>query len=75
MRHSMGYQSGDRVDHVLAIVEYEAAHRGARLDRRASGVRHENDPVVVEKRREHRPEETAAVGGLGEPFVGDSETG
>ncbi|MDT7572717.1 MAG: hypothetical protein QOE05_2891 [Actinomycetota bacterium] len=27
------------------------------------------------KRREHRPEEPAAVGGLGDPFVGDSEAG
>jgi uncharacterized membrane protein len=49
------------------IAPYDPEARERKVERERKAER--------KKRREHRTEETAAVGGLGDPFVGDSEAG
>jgi uncharacterized membrane protein len=48
-------------------VPYDPEARERKVERERKAER--------KKRREHRTEEAAAVGGLGDPFVGDSEVG
>jgi uncharacterized membrane protein len=49
------------------VTPYDPEARERKVERERKAER--------KKRREHRTEEAAAVGGLGDPFVGDSEAG